>query len=196
MAELQFFATESDHESVIRMLVSKYEAAFVLDGLPPPAQPASTVEGVMEVLRQAKYEPRFYVVSRHWQVEPLAFGETKASNGQLRHYVRSRDGGPSFDYLVSRPRLGDRGPQIVSSWFSDFTHYYSQLSLGTHIARPTAMSDAYKDVRKVISRGGERTTIQEIHKPGPIAMEGARQAFKSGTWLRAGEWHHAPKSGS
>jgi len=145
-------------------------------------------------LRNAAHDPRFSVVSPQWQVEPLHYGQVVTSSGVTRHYIQQHYGGPSFDYLASRPRVGERGPQLVASWLSDFSHYYSLLKPGSVISRPTRMAAAYKALRNTVARGGSRTDILEIQKPGPVAMNGARQAFKAGTWLRVGEWHHVPRA--
>jgi hypothetical protein len=193
MAEQTFFATEADHESLINLLISEYEAIFVLDGTDPQIEPMTTIEAVMDALRRTAHDPRFFVISPQWQVEPLQFGQTVTSGGVTRHHVQPGHGGPSFDYLANRVRVGEQGSQVVASWFSDFSHYHSLLNPRGAIARPTRMAAAYKAVRKTVARGGSRTDVQEIQKPGPMAMLGARQAFKAGTWLRVGEWHHVPR---
>ncbi len=193
MAELSFFATEDDHEALVTLLVSEYGARFVLDGTLPSEPPLTTVASVMSALRSAKHDPRFFVVSPSWQVEALQYGYVQTTTGTTRHFVRPRNGGPSFDCLASRPRVGDEGPQLVASWLSNFTDYYSVNRPGVSIPRPAAMAAAYKTLRGIIARGGKRTDVQETQKPGPMAMRGASMAFAQGTWLRVGDWHHVPR---
>lgn len=193
MSELHFFATEPDHEAIIEMLVSGFQAVFVLDGLAPPLRELTDAAEIRRIVRESPDDPRFYVLSPRWTREPLSVGEVTGPDGRVRHFIRARHGGPAFDYLVRRPRVGDREPQVPASWFLDDDVYYSQERPGEPILRPSAMADAQRAVRRLIAAQGLRTTIQELGRAGPMAMAGARHAWQAGSWLRMGDWHHVPR---
>ena len=191
MAEIQFFATERDHESLVAMLVSEYSATFVLDaGALTPLQSMSTVSEVMNAIADAAYGLRFYVLSPTWSREPLAVSEVQRRDGATRFYVKGRYGGPSLDYIANHETESTLGGQIVQSSIAAFASYY--LGVG-EVPRPTALSGAMAAARRVVTRGGKRTTVQETGKLGPVAMRDARNAQELGNWLRVGEWHHAPR---
>lgn len=192
MAELQFFATERDHEAIVSMLISEYRCVFVLDGQAPPLLELTSLDAVLKVQHEAEYAPRFFVLSPLWQLEPLSIHRI-LKDGVTLQYVRPRHGGPSFDYLAQRPRRKDGQSQIVASWFGDYATYYSAKQNG-QIPRPATMAEAFRGVRSCINRGGKRTIVSGIQKPGPIAMAGARKAFNTGSWLRVGDGHYAPRT--
>ena len=194
MAELHVFATESDHRGIIYMLVTEFQAVFVLDRVPPPLRELATAADVWQAVGEAREDPRFYVVSPRWQKEPLSVGEFTAPDGRVRHFIRGRHGGPAFDYQVRKPRAGETGSQIVASWFLDDEVYYSQERPGEPILRPAAMVEAQRAVRRLILQQGRRSTNQELGKAGPMVMPGAQHAYQAGSWLRVGEWHHVPRA--
>jgi hypothetical protein len=118
MAELHFFATEIDHEIIVSTLISEYRCVFVVDGQPPPLSNLTSLDAVLKVQQEAKYAPRFFVLSPFWQLEPLSIDRI-LKDGELLRYVRPRYGGPSFDYLAQWPRRNEGHSQIVASWFTE-----------------------------------------------------------------------------
>lgn len=195
MAQLQFFATEEDHELLVSLLVARFRARFVLDGAETPEMPTfESVTAVMRIIRSETHDPRFFVLSPFWQLEPLTVAETKHNDGRVRFYIGQRQGGPAFDYLARRLSITKTGEQLVSSWFSNYPSYSSKLVADTEFARPKEMTDAYDEVLRHIRRGGVRTDISEAKESGPWARPGALAAHGRGAWLRVGEWHHTPRA--
>lgn len=195
MADLQFFATEEDHASLVSLLVARFNARFVLDGATTPEMPTfESVAEVMHIIKSEMHDPRFFVLSPLWQLEPLTVSETKHNDGRVRFYIRQQEGGPAFDYLARRLRIVESGEQLIPSWFSDYPFYRSRLEMHSELVRPSAMAAAYKEVQHLTQRSGARTDISETRKPGPWAMPGALSAYSRGGWLRAGEWHHTPRT--
>lgn len=195
MAELHFFATEEDHEALVSLLVMRFRGRFVLDGSATREMPTfTTVAEVMHVIESESYDPRFFVLSPLWQLEPLSVVQIEHDDGRIRYYIRQREGGPAFDYLARRPRSAESGAELVSSWFGHHPSYWSGLKKDAQFARPVEMTNAYAEVVRHISRGGKRTDVTEIKRTGPWARPGAIAAHERGTWLRVGEWHHSPRT--
>jgi hypothetical protein len=191
MAEIQFFATDQDHELVVTELVSRYHATFVLDaGHSLPLRAMSTVAEVMSAIASDEHGPRFFVVSQQWQQEPLGMSELRREDGTVRYHVRGRCGGPSLDYIAKRQIGHDLGGHIVPSSMGSHASYY--LASGEEPC-PASMRSALATVQRVVGHGGRRTFVVETGKPGPVAMVHALQAHNLGSWLRVGGWHHEPR---
>ena len=195
MAELQFFATQDDHAHLISLLVAKYQARFVLDGgsLPEPSSFDNPNE-ILQIIQAEKNDPRFYVVSPLWTLEPLIVSEITHTDGRIRFYVRQRQGGAAFDYLARRLSIEATGEQIVPSWLSAFPSYRSSENGGAEISRPLAMLNAYRDAKRVLSLYSIRSDVLETQRPGPMVLPGALAAYYRGAWLRVGDWHHKPRT--
>jgi len=192
MAELLFFATQDDHEALVRLLVEEYQASFILDeALSLPLRRLSSPSEVMTSICANEFGARFFVVSPQWERAPLEVSEIKNQHdGVTRFYVRQRYGGPALDFIARIPRSSGPSSCIVYSSFSDFHTYY----LGrAEVQRPLELSSALTALRRRVARGGRRTTVIETGKGGPIAMTGALKRYFEGCWLRGGDWHHVPK---
>lgn len=195
MAECDFFATEEDHLELVQLFIEEFQAEFFLDGAEVRPSAIRSVSDVMEVIRNNKHDPRFFIVSQQWQIEPLSIEPTACQDGKTRFYVRPRKGGPSIDFLARRLRTTNGGSEIVPSWLSDYPTYYAS-NAGPDIARPASMASCFDAARRKICHRGMRTTVLEWSKPGPWLRPDARLQFERGAWLRVGDLHHAPRPAS
>src|SRR5262245_42001969 len=188
MAELAFFATPSDHARLIAALITQYEASFVVDAEASrqPRRLGSAEEVVASIVGNP-YGARFFIVSPHWEREPLALSEVRRADGSTVTHVRGRYGGPSLDYIARHPEPDTNGPYLVASSLASFHSYY--LCAG-ETCRPKSLEQAFSSARKVIKQGGRRTLIAETGKPGPIAMAAASSAHTSGCWIRVVGLHN------
>jgi len=191
MAEFDFFATEDDHLELVELFVEAFQAEFFLDGTESPPTAIGVVSDVMNLIRGNEHDPRFFVVSRQWQIESLSVKPVAGKDGKTRFHIRQREGGPAIDFLARRLRKVGNANEIVPSWLGDFPSYSSSTS-DAAISRPALMADCFDAARKLICRRGMRTTVIETSKPGPWLRPDARIQFERGAWLRVGDWHHTP----
>ena len=192
MAELQFFATESDHSAIVEALVREYQAVFQVDAGETASAPAihSTAQ-VLDAIAASEHGSRFFITSPRWTKEPLQVANVVRGDGKVVFHFRGRYGGPSIDYIARRPEDREGQRYLVSSSVGTFDTYY--LADGD-VKRPSEVDEAFGLVRRIINRGGRRTDVQEFQKPGPVAMKNARLAYETGCWLRVGSLHHVPRS--
>jgi len=189
MAELHFFATVEDHELIVNELALRWNASFLVDETPSP-DPSQlfAASEILGLIRSSEHGSRLFASSSRWNPEPLLRMQTKKLDGSTRWYVRGRYGGPSLDYIARREYPGE-STYLVASSVATFPTYY--LSSGEQKC-PAELKDCFAAIRRLVTRLGTRSVVQETGKPGPFILPGALASYQGGQWLRVGTWHHAP----
>lgn len=205
MAEAHFFMTRDDSLAFVSFLIELVSAAFVpeksLD--PPPFPRYTTLEQVRTRMDQdVQRYSRFFVLSPQWERLPLAYDEIHANDGQHFYAVSQRYGGPAFDFNAARTYSEGELQWIRAGSFSDYPDYIedkaflTDYSLYRTFQRPEKMTAAFKEVQKNLRRNGCRSRCRETGHTGPWIGIDALQQHDAGIWLRGGDWHYEPKSGT
>jgi hypothetical protein len=195
MSEVYFFMTQDDTVSFCRFLIDSFECDFTMYSVTVPQFIVLTDPTKVAQARDPDgFEARFFVRSPSWLSRPLILQEIHQNDGRHRWYLKERYGGPAFDFSMSHIRSGEEGIQLIPGFFMDYPWYFTDTPEFERIIRPQGMQHMANSVRTYLRRHGVRTATTHSSQPGPWALEGALSAYRSGAWLRGGDWHYHPRT--
>ena len=202
MAVTAFFMTDKEGMEFVSFLIDEFSAEFIPEksNEPPPFPRYKELAEVRDRITRDVHYSRFFVLSPQWERYPLETSEVNANDGSYFFTVNQRNGGPAFDFVLSRTIERDGLKWMLPGSFSDYPNYMRDYSLGLDASecetfdRPESMKQAYKSVQKYLRRNGCRSICTEDGRAGPWVLNEAEAEFRLGIWLRTGKWHFEPRT--
>lgn len=196
MAEITFFATEDDCNTIWRIIFGVGMTAYpssMFGSLPSPA--LIRQEDVTEHLSQyPRIAPAlsYFLTAPDWTHRPLEYRPCRDNPHFDPHWnVRQRYGGPSIHFI---PRFGyprkQESEQIVSGMFGDYPSYYCTDDPDQIVARPPGLAAAMGEIRRELRSQGR--LVRSSTGQRTIALDGAVAAHESGVVLRCGNIVYSP----
>ncbi len=187
MAEIQYYALQTEAFTLAAHLVSAFDATIHVDDSPTNVLRTVRSESEIAALLDTPHPvPLLHITSPAWSTLPLQTIELKTKDGRRVFYGMQRYGGPAFLWSVPGViRLRGRATLRVGT-FGDWAWYYVRRGSTETILRPKAMERTFREVLRIVRRGAVRARWTPSGRAGPWISVGAAREIQAGCELAPG----------